>query len=767
MGGWIRDRLPWIVLILIILFSAILPFTWFEPGHMLLKADPIFPLDPKHYFMGHFSLWVNKMNLGEAGVSTASLLHRFIQAIPSFFGASDILAEKIHFMLWFSLPGITIALFVRELVKRLSISSWAIPIASSFYLFNLYRVANIVDNNHLVVYAILPLSLLLLIRAFYEKDNWLPPVIGLAFSTLFVSLAATNPPMYAVYWIGLLIPGLAMTIAYRDQWRRSLKIWATFFGCFFLLNIYWIVPFIQMTLRQTSLAGAGNKDWLNELSAITSFGNVIRLVGSWDWFGDWQGEAYAPYAQMYRMPIWRFLLIIPFLLTFIVLFFKQTRHYLVGSIAVIGAIGLLFSQGNHPPFGLVFTWAVKHLPFFWIFRSPWYKFTNLTALAFAILIGLGLAMVYELLLKQRRDKIAAAMLCFALLLPLFLAQPLITGSRWLRKADVKNLAPDSVPYPVHIRQAADWLNAQPGSGAVALLPYMPAESYTWGYSGMADPFYYMSKRPIFIRGDRIGYLPNHTPGASLGYRIFVEQLYSKDSKAEAMAKLLGIKYVILRNDSRYDFYKATDSPEFIKDRLSVIPSARLAARFGQEGQSWDIYELTSVKPATVYATGWVDRVESHPIDSFASVLASGSGIKQSLYPALFFTVPPRLKDDELTIKMEQLFAHDPAPPDIKIQEQGQNYTVTGKSTDPFVLVLNKNYDPLWQARATGAQISRSVIANSYAPAWLVEPNGQFSIRVYFAPQRALPWLIGVSIVTALALISLLRYRDNRNKKSVT
>ena len=53
--------------------------------------------------------------------------------------------------------------------------------------------------------------------------------------------------------------------------------------------------------------------------------------------------------------------------------------------------------------------------------------------------------------------------------------------------------------------------------------------------------------------------------------------------------MLGIRYLLLRGDSRYDFYGDTDSPAFIEQCLRSQTGTALRAVFGP----WKIFEVTT------------------------------------------------------------------------------------------------------------------------------------------------------------------------------
>lgn len=757
------------VTVLIILFAFILPMTWFPEGHIIFRGDPFFPLDPVQYFKDSWSIWQGKVNLGaEKGLPIAFLPYQLIQAIPVWLGASDRVAEIIHFMIWFALPGLTMALFIHALCKRLAVTNWSIPIATSFYLFNLYRLAQFGDNNHLLVYTAIPLALYCITRYFDNPGNWVRYASGIALTTLLLSRSGTNPPMYLMFYFAVGIYGLILSIVHWKIWKQTLRFWLLTSIGSLLVNVFWIVPFTQTLLRQTSLSGAGNLDWLAELSNHTTLARVLRLMGAWDWSSKWEGELYLPFAAMYEQPLWWNLALVPILLVPICFLFKRGRNFYTLSILLIGAIGLIFSQGSKEPFGPLFELAVQHVPFFWIFRSPWYKFTNLTVFSTSVLMGLGIGLLYDWLQKTRISPARYGLVFLLILFPMILAHPFVTGERWTAAKDVTFVPAEVIPFPNHIRQAADWLNQEPGETAVGLLPYMGSEIYRWGYGSIVDPFFFMSRRPVFVKGDRIGYQPNQTPGASVAFRVFKEMLYAENPDAIHVARLLGLEYVMVRYDFRHDFYPgSTDDPALAEERIKkVFPEASLVATFGPPPANigfpdaptgdWKLYRLPDVKENPIFTTNWVASFVGHPIDALGILTAEAA--KDRVFPGIFFTTPIAQADQAEVERIASIVKRDAKQPNLSIEKVGYNrFHVTGQATAPFLLVLNQSFDSNWIVRsANGSQatVGKQVVVNGYSPGWLVEPYqaGRFSLLVEFAPQRFVYPLLALSGAVIIGLI---------------
>ncbi len=743
---------PLIVTGLLILFSLVLPSTWFSPGHMIMHGDPMFPYDPARNFLDQFSIWGYKWNLGSDynSLSVAQIPQLLLAAIPAWLGATDQLAEKVYFTIWFVLPMVTMALYMSLLVKKLKISQWAIPISALMYNYNLYRLAIFGDNNHFLVYGFLPLGLYFITLAFEEEKSWLPPAIGFALMSVMLSRAGTNPPMDFMFWVPVVLYSLILAIVNWRSWRRTLAASFGLVGLTLLTNLFWLGPFLMLNKSQSDLVSNGNLNWLSGLSVYTSFARVVRLMGAWDWYGDWWGEPYKPYAQIYKQQIWQSLSLLPLIFALTPFFFRKAwnRYSLVFVLLVLA--GLVFAQGTHPPMTQIFTWAVVHVPFFWSFRSPWYKFSTLIAFGYACLAGLGVGLIVDRLKATRLRFILPVLLLIGFILPLVLTRPFLTGQVWSKPSDVSSLGPDITPYPTDIRQAADWLNGQPGDTAVALLPYQAAAVYRWGLQAPWDPLYYMSRRPLFYRGDRIGYQVGQTPGASTAYRVFVTALYNDNSQAESVARLLGIEYVVVRKDINVAFYNDTDKPSIIEAHLAKMPDIKLIRSFG----SWDIYQLSHATVQPVFATDWATGFTGHPLNALASI--ASEKVTANTFPAIFFSQPIAQPSPAVLNQMELAVADRKPAPALTVTQRSGQYQVSGSSDHPFLLVLNQSNDPLWQASSRDATVGPRAVANGYAPTWLVRPQADhFTVTISYQPQRLFNRLGPISLAMIIGLIILL------------
>ncbi|TSC65575.1 MAG: hypothetical protein CEO22_438 [Candidatus Berkelbacteria bacterium Gr01-1014_85] len=744
------ERVELICLCLTALTIIAMVVDWIPAGYILFRGDPIFPLAPLTYAQEQLISYSDKVNLGQDSLRTASFYYQWLQALPELLGASLRTSEIIHLILWQLLPLVTIFNLGRYLVRRFNWPAFSGLAMGWLYIFNQYRVAQIIDNNHLVIYASLPLMTWLWLRTTESRAKPLQLGVWLGLASLMVSSAGTNPPMMGI-WLGFnLVMMLALTVAAHESRRNVIKASLVGLVTGLLIQSFWLVPFILTNIGQVSLSASGNLDWLQDLSNQSSPERIIRLIGAWDWFTGWQGERYNAFVAYLEQPkIWRLALLPAVLALFGLLgglFIRKAlieqsrieqsserRIHLAFQLTVTGLmiLGLILSHGTHPPFTSLYQWLAEHWPGFWIYRSPWYKFTNLTAFGFAIWGGFAIGWLLELAQKIRQQqrpavdnsRVAAFGLMISLGLILIPLRPWFDGTRYTIDPN-KAVLPDLIPEARLDTQVASYLNQLP-TGGIGILPYMPSEIYRDGYGSITSPYYYLLTRPYFERADRVGYPPGLTSGAGSAYRVFVEHLYSNNPDATLIARAIGLRYLVVRGDTRFDYYGAHDGPAEIRAFLKDQPEAQLIQTVGET----EVYELTATEPRPVLTTATQsDRFIGDPIDGLGTLLGINTSASQP-WPVLLFTTPEKQPEEQvIDVTRHGIDPQTPPPPLVNLKATGTTYTAEVSATTPFWLTLNRRQSRFWQIEVDGGQATGPVISLGYAPAWKITPDCQIDCQ---------------------------------------
>ena len=146
--------------------------------------------------------------------------------------------------------------------------------------------------------------------------------------------------------------------------------------------------------------------------------------------------------------------------------------------------------------GPLYAWAVDNIPLLWIVRSPWFKFTLLTVIGYAVLLGLAAPIVVRLAqfsLRRvvgvwsepvvRRGALACTFVLFFAIGPVY-AYPFTLGLAFATPAERSFLNPNHVDPPAYVYEAADWLNRQPGDFRIMTIPGDTPWFSEWGYAGV-------------------------------------------------------------------------------------------------------------------------------------------------------------------------------------------------------------------------------------------------------------------------------------------
>jgi arabinofuranan 3-O-arabinosyltransferase len=141
--------------------------------------------------------------------------------------------------------------------------------------------------------------------------------------------------------------------------------------------------------------------------------------------------------------------------------------------------------------------------------------------------------------------------------------------------------------PAHWREAASWLDSQQTSGSVLVVPAASFADFTWG-STKDEPFQALLKRPMAVR--------DAVPLGSAGTTRWLDEVERRlgsgigDRTLQQALARAGVRYVVVRNDLRYD---AQVSPTVaVHESLAEAGIAR-AAYFGPPtGSSIESPEVT-------------------------------------------------------------------------------------------------------------------------------------------------------------------------------
>lgn len=541
--------------LVIVLVLGLTPLIWFlGKGNVLINGvDTNFPLDPAIWFRRRLFTWNSVSNAGiDFSSSTAGLFFHLIQLIPYKLGFNLQQVQIISLVFWFLLIVFSAFILARiifpkkGLIQILFVSLYSFNI----YLFNAWENVKVAN---LSLVAAIPLALSILILLKNNKLSWGTAAFYSALTAIVLSGAGINPSYFITFFLILtlyLMATLLSNFRVREV-LKSLKQFGFISILIILVNSFWLLPTANFVLQnvsgQRSIDKIGFTNWVDSLSENTSILNVLRLQGAWDWYtlDDVTGAPlYIPYALnfFHRFPFVVFSLAIPTLAFVSFLVRDKKRSHLYLAFALLLVVGVFLGAGTHLPTGHAFRLLLNNLPFFSLFRSPWYIFTPLVSLAYAGLLGL---LFFQLdkkagQLKQKLLKVAVGFSVLILIAGNFLySYPLVTG---------KIFRPDRndsfyIEFPQYVFDFREALG-KGGQGRIIGYPDDGLEKFDWGYIGIESILALISDRETL-------FTPLNAPDSPIAGLIgeFYLSLKRKQIQtARSLASKLNIGYLYEKKD---------------------------------------------------------------------------------------------------------------------------------------------------------------------------------------------------------------------------
>ncbi len=617
--------------ILFIFSLSLVTFFWAGPKEIIDSNDTIYPLRPIAFFNERLYQWNHSLGAGaDFSYGSAGLTWHGLQALLERTGVSIYLNQKIFLFLLFNLISFSFYFFIRLLLPENRLARLAGVVFYSFnpYLFNLWE--NIQSAN-LTAYAFIPLWSAFFLKAFAEpKKVWFWAVLA-GLSSVILSAFGMNPQVALVVWLYFF---LFLGFIFWEKVIKTKSLRLIVFGrvlflfalFYFILNSFWLIPELNSVVGgglSLAIPSAGKlRGWLDFLSGSTSALNVIRFQGEWTWRADFKGEARIPFAHYYREnPLLVVLSLLPFLFSAIALVKSKNKWRLFFGLVV--ALGLLASIGTKPPFGYLYLFITEKIKFLSFFRSPWYKFSLLTAIGYSVLISFFAAWCRANL--RLKTWLSLALIAF----PLIYSYPLLTGEAF--PINFQKLTPYLFTIPEYVWQADEWLRNDPEEGKAVMLPRQgDLDYYRWGY-GASYQILNLLGNPKPILTEPSWTVMSGTEANRL-VGLFYDCLYRGfTDEAVKILSPLNVKYLIQKNDFYDDYDWEVGRPDFLGQRLAGEKYLKKVEKFGE----WDIYELDKeVRQPFIYGTNEISFLEGD-----ISTLANVSFLSEDSSSASLFSSP--------------------------------------------------------------------------------------------------------------------------------
>lgn len=581
--------------VIFILLVGLIPLLWFKQGYMAAGHDMSYPLAPIDFWLDRLFVWTDRV--GSFGSNqTDAIPGVFIHGLQAFFyfltGSLQI-AQKLDFIFWFTLPGITMYILLKSLHPEKENSILRLS-GALFYMLNHYLLQAwiIAEMSKFSIISALPLVILAIINVNLRKGSVFKNSLLVGFTLFFLNGGAGIP-----LWGGLAIAALTALIVtfiispqpFFLRFRRALIFSLTSLFFVFLFNLYWIYPYIasfqQNYIQRVGAAGGseGAISWSQEISRNASFTNLIKLQGVPDWYDN----PNHPYSNTFLTNYFFVMLAIAFpVIAFTSLINKKdqarsNKTYKVIFLAIL-LVAIPFTAGSHPPTGVFYDLVLKYIPGFPIFRTPFYKFGMALWFAYAYLVAIGLKQLTDFIRESYLPKLSMR-LASLLILTLFIAllfiynYPFFTGVffNWSDKYSTR------VKIPDYILEAKKEL-ASSFSTRTLMLPQLHDGnkyiSYDWKYFSLSSIPSMLSRKPVLLN-DAV--LSGNEPG-------LVNAIYSQleESSQSSLLKYTGVDKVIVQDD-----FVAEESMDFslspIKDAIYQEPNSSFKKEIGK----WKFFDI--------------------------------------------------------------------------------------------------------------------------------------------------------------------------------
>lgn len=557
-----------------LILLALTPIIWFVgKGSLIINGvDTNFPLDPLIWFQRRLFVWNNVVNGGiDFSSSTAGLFFHLIQVIPYKIGFSLQIVQIINLIFWFSLIIFNSFIFAKIFFPKSFFIQILFVVFYAFnpYLFNSWENVKVAN---LALIAAIPAGLALIVFLDSRMIDKKRAAFISALVGIILSGSGINPAYFFVFFLILtifFISNIVTNFNFTSIFLRT-KNFLLVTLMIFLVNLFWILPSVNFITKNITPSGSIDKigftNWVDSLSENTSLLNVMRVQGAWDWYAFDQVTnlpLYIPYAlnYFYKFPFIFFSFLIPALAVLSLILRKGNNNGYYLFFGLMFIIGVFLSTGTHLPTGTLYRYFLEHVPFFSLFRSPWYVFTPLIILSLAGLISL----VFEYL---RINRFVSFFLISILIAGnLLYSYPLITGKIFRpERADSFY-----IKFPDYLFESKQLLSQKFDTRIVGY-PDDDLEKFKWGYIGIESILgLYTDQEMLFS-----SFNMQNFPSTILLKEFYKNLKRGRVDKTFSLASNLGIGWIFHKKD------QATIVSEFPTEFMGLSKKT-----FGQ----WDFYQL--------------------------------------------------------------------------------------------------------------------------------------------------------------------------------
>ncbi len=537
-------------LLIICFIALVVTLIWFREGRLIawLESGFLFA-NPEGWVYHSFFNWWDVTGTGFYIAQVLPLIpHQSAMWVLKEIGFSEVFRQALTLFFLQAMSGISMYLLTKSLVSDETRRAASLT-AGIVYMFTPYSLY-VWNRFHSAIFFVpfVPLIVFLYLKGIKDKNNvWKNALcVNLA---LILPLAAFANPTYLqsciLIFSTIFCLYLLKNIGSRLRCFHAIKfsVVAGFLGM--ALYSWWFLPLIPNV--SSSYQKASLIDPLSTLQAVSSqyYSSVYVIRGFDAYTYNWQ----LFHSNLFFTAITFFLPV----LAFSALLFKQRdKHTLFFSLLAL--FGIFLCTGSEPPFGNVFVFLFKLIPFDAGFRAPGDKLGVILALSYSFLVGITLSSIYHRLAnkfkkvsrcKKRSNHFAgilSLMIITITILPS--AFPIFSGLVFEPGStnDPVKARGAFVEVPDSYKKADEWLADQKDAFRVISFPTSPQDylAYRWehGYGGI-DPW------PIWSKTMIVGRTWETTVDSII--QLMEPNLFQSDQFWKTMA-ILNAKYAVVHND---------------------------------------------------------------------------------------------------------------------------------------------------------------------------------------------------------------------------
>ena len=668
----------------------------------IYTRDLVLPIDLSLSFMDLTDTWDNLHSHPNFELNKLPLFI-LLSAVDEVIGSENtykLFLGAVIFSLLFVI-FISLLLVFKEKVKSniKLIAICALP--SLLYLFNPWVVDRISNHIFMVLgMALTPLVIISYVSLLNRGGSYLK-IFSVSLLLTGLSVLSTHNILYIVP-ILLFISAYYIIVASNKKRKKMLLISLLFFSFYICLSSYWILPIVyQYSSVQIEPSYDFSLNEIQRLSQLNTLSNVTQMIGG----GAWKLPLMFQYEQSYYVGF-----LIPIISLFAIGLFPSNKFVILLGILLV--CFLVLALGTNSPFPY---WVLSSplVSVMWLFRDP------SRVIQFIVLIySIFLAFVIYRIVSTKKKNLSKAISVFLVSLILVSICTSFSAYTFANSAGGR-IVPSMLPSA--LTDLKSFLDNDAGNYKVLWVPLRTYLYYDWNKANdevagniyvqsSTKATYDISSTQDVIAVDFFRYLYSN---------IFLQ--YRTNDIAHIL-NLYGIKYVIVFTDLL---------------GLQRLHAERVVQIMSRQ-QDMDL--VNQFGPYYVYRNLLLDsdKDSQFSTSTMTAAISNSTGYLRGSLLDLWATEAQKSPDPDLEV----------------IYQSPTRYLLRVNSTEPFLLVFNESYDPLWKIKIDGGTSASPIPAYFFLNGFPIDEPGQHTIELEYTPQT---WFnIGV-IVTVVTFLVFLGY----------